>query len=726
MHVPDFRLLSPERQRLFQVQLPQRLARLRQRGERLGPENWDINALVVFAEDAAFMAGACRAVDAGELADCLDALHGSLAALLDPPRLPGRSSAARVAELVAELSRQRLPEALDAGRGQSGAVAIAGPTHELGFPLLVVPPRDHWARFGATVPLPVDDNPDEPPIEGVDSDLAATADAYRILIVEDDRSQLLFAESILRNAGMVTLAVAEALDALDALERFRPDLVLMDLHMPECDGIDLTALIRQRGQFAATPIVFLSADHAADKCADALRAGGDAFLTKPVRPRQLIDALRGHVSRAREQRGRVDESATASHETTTRERLLRRLSQCLAMDDAGTRSGGLLVFAMEGAAARQAGLGAARFAALLAEIGAFLITHAAPRDLVAIDAVGSFLLLNPDRDANQLEAHALNLRDRIAREPFSALEPGDRALFDVGVCAFAASARDAEAMRGAALNAIDGARADGRSGVFVVRGIDAAIDSELVERIRFALDGTGFELLFQPIVSLLGEEQEQFQVLLRLRGDDHRLHTAAEVIPVATEAGLVGALDRWVLEQCAALVAERARHGPPPRLFVSQSIESARDGRGIARLGDLLRTTGIDGSSLVLELRVRDVTEAPAEIARYAKSLQALGVGLALSGCDIDTMDDRLLRALPAGFVKIAPRYLHADDEVTRDELHALVKLAHENGQRVIAPRVEDARGAAALWAAGVDFVQGNFVQPADRDLAFDFHASAI
>jgi EAL domain-containing protein (putative c-di-GMP-specific phosphodiesterase class I) len=58
--------------------------------------------------------------------------------------------------------------------------------------------------------------------------------------------------------------------------------------------------------------------------------------------------------------------------------------------------------------------------------------------------------------------------------------------------------------------------------------------------------------------------------------------------------------------------------------------------------------------------------------------------------------------------------------------LHALVELAHELGTRVIAPRVEDARGAAALWTAGVDFIQGNFVQPAHKELTFDFQASVL
>src|SRR4029077_19482593 len=85
-------------------------------------------------------------------------------------------------------------------------------------------------------------------------------DAYRVLIVEDDRSQALFAEGILRNAGMDSLVVLEAMDVMPALRQFRPDLVLMDLNMPGANGIELTALIREQDAFLHTPIVFLSGE----------------------------------------------------------------------------------------------------------------------------------------------------------------------------------------------------------------------------------------------------------------------------------------------------------------------------------------------------------------------------------------------------------------------------------------------------------------------------------
>ena len=76
----------------------------------------------------------------------------------------------------------------------------------------------------------------------------ATADdsPYRILIVEDDRTQALFAQSVLHGAGMKAEVQMQPDGVIDAIGRFDPDLILMDLHMPGLDGMRLTTLIRQQ------------------------------------------------------------------------------------------------------------------------------------------------------------------------------------------------------------------------------------------------------------------------------------------------------------------------------------------------------------------------------------------------------------------------------------------------------------------------------------------------
>ncbi len=874
----NFHVRGAELKSLFLAQLPQRLARLSSRGERLHREGWDINTLYLLADDAAALAVACRDIDADDLADCLDALSHTVQPLFDPPRIPDSATGARIASLLEELRGKNLPAATKIAARQADIV-VPGPVQDQGFPLLVTPPPQYWLRFAGAAaraapaiepepePLAADAPPAPPPAPmpapasaesaalastpepapaparklayhlghgappadaidrylatqgyeltpfdsadelkellvalpphlvvvdaafesaldeigalvkraraevserlwlialsaesdlqkrlravraGCDAFIALPASAadvvarigdligtertnpFRIMIVEDDRSQTLFAESILRKAGMETLAVTEGLAALDELDRFRPELILMDLYMPDVDGMELTALIREREAFISTPIVFLSGEHDADKHFEALNAGGDDFLSKPIRPKHLISAVTNRVRRARQmssRRSAAPAAAPASTDgTVTREALLQRLAECLAMEDARTRAGGLLALELEGAEAFQRRLGDLRFERLLAEIGAFLASHAGARDLVARDGETGFLLLNSDREVATLESYALNIRDRLARETFAAADGAARPLLDIAACPFQDGGGDASAMVNAAKAAIAKARAESRHGVFLVQEASTTNDDELARLIRFALDGAGLQLLFQPIVSLHGEEREQFQALLRLSGDDGRQYVAAELVPVAERAGLIAEVDRWVFAECVAMIAERAESGRAPRLFLSQSPDSVRDTGRIEWMRDLLERRHAPGDSVSLEVAAASAANATDDVARFSAAIKPLGLTLTLSGFEAGEAGDRLLNALQVDFIKLSPRYVRIDDAV-RQELRELVALAHERGMQVIAPRVEDARGAAALWSAGVDFIQGNFVQRAGRDLAFDFHAAVM
>jgi DNA-binding response OmpR family regulator len=171
-------------------------------------------------------------------------------------------------------------------------------------------------------------------------------DPYRVLIVEDDRSQALFAEGILRNAGMDSLVVLEALDVMPALRQFRPDMILMDLNMPGANGIELTALIREQDQFMHTPIVFLSGESSDDLQFDAIESGGDDFLSKPIRPRHLISAVQTRVRRARAQDLRRSKRADKDPATglVYRSTLLKQLEEALQR---GQQDGGLMFFEVE-------------------------------------------------------------------------------------------------------------------------------------------------------------------------------------------------------------------------------------------------------------------------------------------------------------------------------------------------------------------------------------------
>lgn len=122
---------------------------------------------------------------------------------------------------------------------------------------------------------------------------------YRILVVDDEPEVAEYHSLILEEAGMITSLLHEPAGILDALAAFRPDLVLMDMYMPQCTGRDLSRLIRQIPDFISLPIVFLSSETNKVTQVSAMRVGAEAFLTKPIQPEDLISAVAIRAERMR-------------------------------------------------------------------------------------------------------------------------------------------------------------------------------------------------------------------------------------------------------------------------------------------------------------------------------------------------------------------------------------------------------------------------------------------
>ncbi|MDP3482817.1 MAG: diguanylate cyclase [Sulfuricella sp.] len=125
------------------------------------------------------------------------------------------------------------------------------------------------------------------------------AEPYRVLIVENSASLAKSYATLLKGAGMVAEVISDPMQTLDKLVEFRPDIVLLDLHMAACDGFELATVIRQQEEFVGISIVFLSAESNIGQQLFALRLGGDDFLIKPIEPAHLVSVVASRVERSR-------------------------------------------------------------------------------------------------------------------------------------------------------------------------------------------------------------------------------------------------------------------------------------------------------------------------------------------------------------------------------------------------------------------------------------------
>jgi two-component system cell cycle response regulator DivK len=123
-----------------------------------------------------------------------------------------------------------------------------------------------------------------------------------ILLVEDNPSNRELFIEILQLKPEYKVHVAEnGLKALEMLEDFRPDLILMDIHMPRMDGLAVTRTIKSIPQFASIPIVALSALAMKSDIKSALDAGCIGYITKPVRIRSFLEKIEMYMAQGKKQ-----------------------------------------------------------------------------------------------------------------------------------------------------------------------------------------------------------------------------------------------------------------------------------------------------------------------------------------------------------------------------------------------------------------------------------------
>ncbi len=134
----------------------------------------------------------------------------------------------------------------------------------------------------------------------------AVQEATRILCVEDDPDQAEYLTTVREDAGYQTAWTSDAAQFETSFASFRPDLLILDVNLPDASGIDLARTVRNSAASATLPILFLTRDRALTTQIDGLRAGGDDYLTKPVSAALLLTTVETRLERARLMRSLID------------------------------------------------------------------------------------------------------------------------------------------------------------------------------------------------------------------------------------------------------------------------------------------------------------------------------------------------------------------------------------------------------------------------------------
>lgn len=139
------------------------------------------------------------------------------------------------------------------------------------------------------------------------------APVERVLVVDDDPDVGLFAETVLGGEGIAVLSATTGEEALNRVAEAAPDVVLLDVVLPGMDGLEVLRLLRDRGLVA--PVLLITSHASMDVAMEAMQSGAYDFLTKPIRPSALVNAVRHAARSARAGRGGVEEAGAEGTES---------------------------------------------------------------------------------------------------------------------------------------------------------------------------------------------------------------------------------------------------------------------------------------------------------------------------------------------------------------------------------------------------------------------------
>ncbi|MBK1640361.1 diguanylate phosphodiesterase [Chromatium okenii] len=242
---------------------------------------------------------------------------------------------------------------------------------------------------------------------------------------------------------------------------------------------------------------------------------------------------------------------------------------------------------------------------------------------------------------------------------------------------------------------------------------DAPADAQVVRRLQQALQHGHFQLVYQPIISLMGDDQENYSVMVRLLDALDPPLEAQEITAAAAQAGLLEEIEKWVIRSAIQVIGEQRRAGQRISLFLNLSTDSFLNPNIVLWICDCLREFDVRGNWLAFQFYEENITPNLATLARLVDTLKKIKCRVAVKRFGMLARPEQILQNLPLDYVLLKSSFAQglADDPAKQQRLVALATLAHEFNVKTIVTGVEDARSLTVLWTAGVDYVQGNFLQ---------------
>jgi PAS domain S-box-containing protein len=247
--------------------------------------------------------------------------------------------------------------------------------------------------------------------------------------------------------------------------------------------------------------------------------------------------------------------------------------------------------------------------------------------------------------------------------------------------------------------------------------------SRVLRLINEAIDNQKFVLLFQPIISLRGDSDEHYEVFMRMLDREGERMAPNEFLRTAIDNGVAGKIDRWVILQSIKMLSDHRAKGHNTRLTINLTSNSVTDPEFIQWLGVAIKTARLPSDAVIFQVTEEDASDHVRQTRELMEGLKQLHFRASLSRFGLTDKPFELLDHIPADFVKLEGTEIEkiSQDKDLRESTTEMIRSLQSAGKLTIVPMVESATVLSALWQAGANYIQGNYLQEPSTEMDYDF-----
>jgi diguanylate cyclase (GGDEF)-like protein len=357
---------------------------------------------------------------------------------------------------------------------------------------------------------------------------------------------------------------------------------------------------------------------------------------------------------------------------------------------------------------------------LLKSISKAIAKHYDDDNFIARVSDHTFAIISDEHDTEKLISHAETLCQKVAAHFFEVDHKTIQFTFSVGICLINEVTKNSQTLIHHALKSVEKLRKE-RDGNGVELYQRQTENGEiLASSFKNALKNNDFKLLFQPIISLRGEETERYEIFLRMNVDGKEI-APPNFLSTAEELGLSTKIDRWViLESIKNLqrITQKTQH------FINLTASSIQDETLIPWIKVALEAANIEASALVLQAKESDIIQQLTTAKNFIDTAEKIGIAFCITNFGSAAIDPLgTLEHINTAHIKIdGALALELQENPDKSQgLEELVKQLHEKGKITTIPHVEKASILSKLWQLGVHYIQGNYLQVPSTEMDYEF-----